>query len=305
MKAVLLDRASLGDVSLSPLIAVQTSLEIFDSSTPDEIIERAKDAEIILTNKCILDKNILQKLKKLQFIQVLATGTNNIDLEYAKEAGILVKNVAGYSSKSVATYVLTSILNLLTSFPAYKKYVDDGKWQECESFCYLGFPIESIEGKTVGIYGYGNIAKTVEAMIHPLGMKTIIAHGHHKNPSERREPLKTVLSTSDILLISCPITEETRNTITAKELALMKPTASIIIASRGGIVNESDLAHALVTGVIAGAAIDVLTKEPPRNNPLLSIKHERLYITPHVAWASTTSLETLIQIAAENCKLFR
>ena len=196
-------------------------------------------------------------------------------------------------------------MNLLTSFPSYNKYVDDGKWQECESFCYLGFPIESIEGKMVGIYGYGSISRTLEAMIHPLGMKTIIAEGHSKNPSERREPLKKVLSVADILLISCPITEKTRNAITTKELALMKPTASIIIASRGGIVNESDLAHALGSGVIAGAAIDVLTEEPPRNNPLLSIKHKKLYITPHVAWASITSRETLIQIAAENCKLFR
>ena len=305
MKAVLLDQATLGNVSLAPLFAVLKSLKTFDFSTPDEILERAKDAEIILTNKCILDKNVLEKLEKLKFIQVLATGTNNVDLEYAKKAQITVKNVTGYSSKSVATYVITSIFNLLTSFPSYTKYVDDGRWQDCREFCYLGFPIESIEGKTLGIFGYGDIAKNVESMVKLLGMKTVIAQGHSKNPSNERESLQTVLSVADILLISCPLTDETKNAITMKELSLMKPSSSIIIASRGGIVNEDDLAHALVKGLISGAAIDVLTTEPPRNNPLLSIRHDRLYITPHTAWASIKSREALINIAADNCKLFR
>ncbi len=305
MKAVLLDSNSLGDLDLSSLNTLLKDLEIFPTTDYDQIISRCKDAEILLTNKCRLDAFILNQLPKLKLIQLFATGMDNIDLPFAKNKGIVVKNVSHYSSQSVATYVLTTILNLFTSYPSYIRDVKDGKWSTSKTFTFLDHPIETLSGKTLGIFGYGNIGKKVHEMTSSLGMNTLIAKGTKQHYEENRLDLKDLLPLVDILLIMCPLTEQTKNKITLKELKLMKSSAFIINAARGGIVNEVDLAHALDVNIIAGAGIDVLSQEPPQSDhPLINCNHPKLYLTPHIAWAATSARKSLLEKVIVNIEDF-
>ena len=305
MKSVLLDKFFLVHLELSPLFKALPGLITFDTTTPDQIVDRCKDADIILTNKCILDKAILKELKNLKFIQIMATGMDSVDVEYAKSRGIIVKNIEGYSSQSVATYILTSILNLFTSIPTYVDEVKKGKWEKSKGFTFLDYPIETIKEKKLGIIGYGHIGKEVETMVKPLGMKTLIAQGNKPHYTEDRLPLHDVLKQADIVLLICPLTEQTRHMISIKELKIMKPTAFLINAARGPLINEKDLAEALNNNIIAGAACDVLSKEPPTiDNPLLNCSHKKLYITPHIAWAAISSRQDLLNKITSNCNEF-
>jgi glycerate dehydrogenase len=305
MKTVLLDRNTLGDLDISSLKALLDDLTIFPITSSDQIVSRCKDAEIILTNKCRLDAEILGQLPKLKLIQLFASGTDNIDVAFAKSIGIEVKNVSHYSTESVSTYLLTTILNLFTSHPSYTKDVKDGKWLNAETFTFLTHPIETLTGKTLGIFGYGSIGKKIHEITSFLGMNVLIAKGTKESYEEPRLLLEDMLPLLDILIIMTPLTEQTKNRITIKELKMMKKSAYIINAARGGIVNEVDLAYALDEKIIAGAGMDVLSQEPPKpDHPLIKCPHQKLYLTPHIAWASKTSRETLLKKVVANIEHF-
>lgn len=305
MKTVLLEKFFLEDLNLSSLYNTFPNLTEYETTKNKEIYNRCKDADIILTNKCLFDQAMLKKLVNVKFIQIMATGTNCVDVEYAKTRGIVVKNIIDYSTESVATYILTSIFNLLTSIPSYIADTKKGKWQNAKGFTFLSYPIQTLRNKRLGIIGYGNIGKKVESMAIPLGMKVLIAKGTKNSYKELRYSLNDILKESDIVLITCPLTKKTHHLISLKELEMMKPSAFLINAARGSIINEMDLLEALDKRLIAGAACDVLSKEPPSDsNPLLKCNHEKLYITPHIAWASISSRQELLKQTIANGKEF-
>ena len=303
MHAVLLDKDTLGDIDLSPILKILPELKIYNTTSPNQIADRCRDASIILTNKCILNKETLSQLKKIEYIQILATGMNNIDLEYANKRKIVVKNVENYSTESVAIYILSSILNLLTSIPSYITDVNKGKWEQQPTFTFLTHPIDDINGKTLGIIGYGNIGKKIAEIVKPLGMNVLLAKGTKSSYPEQRLPLDIILKKSDVVLLTCPLSKGTYHMIAMKELKMMQKSAYLINAARGPLINESDLALALKKNIIAGAALDVLSEEPPSSeNPLRKCNHKKLYITPHIAWASKQSKKKLIDVVLGHCQ---
>ncbi|MBR0574017.1 MULTISPECIES: 2-hydroxyacid dehydrogenase [Pasteurellaceae] len=281
----------------------------YSHTSADELYERAKDADIVIMSKIIFNREIMSKLPKLKLIAVTATGTNNIDLVAAKELGIEVKNVTGYSSVTVPEHVLGMIFSLKHQLISYHKdQVLTDRWATCGQFYYADFPISDIRGSTIGIFGKGCLGTEVGRLAELLGMKVLYAE--HKGAAKIRKgytPFETVLKESDIITLHCPLTETTQNLINAKTLALMKPNAILINTGRGPLVDEIALLDALENGTIAGAGIDVMIQEPPQiDNPLMqAAKHlPNLLITPHVAWASQSATTTLCNKVAQNIEDF-
>ena len=305
---VFLDASTVGsDTDLSVFETLGT-FKKFDTTSPEEVIERIKGADVVITNKVVLDKHALEKANNLKLICIAATGTNNVDIEYAKKKGIAITNVAGYSTYSVVQHTFAMLFYLLENLRYYDDFVKTGLYSQSKIFTHIGRPFFEIKGKTWGIIGLGTIGREVAKVASSFGAKVIYysTTGIDRQEVYDRKDLDTLLRESDIVSIHAPLNEKTKNLITYEKIKLMKKTAFILNLGRGGIINEEDLAKALDEGIIAGAGLDVLEKEPiEKENPLLKIKDKsRLFITPHIAWTSIEARRKLIKEIAENIKAF-
>ncbi len=285
MKAVFLDYESLdkNDLDFSALREIFTDLELYPSTLDTQVLERVQHADVVITNKVVLDTENLKQCLSLKLILISATGTNNVDLAQAKAQGITVCNCQGYGTSAVAQHTLMLMLTLATSVIQYDHAVKQGEWNKSPIFCLLDFPIVELAGKTLGILGYGELGQAVAKLAEAFGMKIIVGALPNRSTGNR-VALSELLPQVDFLSLHCPLTEETRDLIDNKAIEKMKPSAFLINCARGGIVNEHDLATALRTGKIAGAATDVLSVEPPKEgNVLLANNIPNLIITPHSA----------------------
>jgi glycerate dehydrogenase len=279
---------------------------MFEKSTAQQVALRIAQAQVVIANKAPLMKPSLAQAKGLKLICVAATGTNNVDLEAAAQQGVTVCNVRDYATASVVQHVFTLMLNLSTQFVSYHQAVIAGHWQSSDQFCLLDYPIQELAGKTLGIIGYGVLGHAVARAAEAFGMKVIIADHKGVKPRSGRSAFEEVLAQADVVTLHCPLTEATKHLIGIEELAAMKPSALLINAARGGIVDESALVQALQQQKIAGAGFDVLTEEPPvHGNVLLDAKIPNLIVTPHIAWASRESRQRLIDEIVENIEAFK
>ncbi len=300
---VFLDKLSIdcNDLDFS-VITSSTDLTLYERSCESEVVGRSVNAEIIITNKVRLDRKQIEHLPRLRLICVIATGTNNIDFEAAADNNIKVCNVKDYAAASVGQHVLLLMLSLSTSFMQYQHDVNRGLWQKQDQFCLLSHPIQVLAGKTIGLIGYGHIAKAVEKLVLAFGMKVVISQSLIKT-HEGRLPLNDVLKQSDFISLHCPLTDLTKNLIGKSEFEKMKSSAYIINTARGGIINEADLLVALKTGQISGAGLDCLAQEPPpADDPLINANLTQLIITPHNAWGTHFARQKLVDGTATNIK---
>lgn len=307
MKAVFLDVASLDqqDLDLTALQQLFTELKLYAKTQSNEVLARVQQAEVIISNKVLIDAEIMQQCKNLQLILISATGTNNVDLAYAKKQGIVVCNCQGYGTAAVAQHTLMLMLNLATSFAQYQQAVQQGKWNQSEQFCLLDFPIIELQGKTLGILGYGELGQAVARLATAFSMNVVVGQLPNRPAHASRLTLDDLLQQSDFISLHCPLTEETRDLIDEAALNKMKQSAFLINCARGGIVNEAALLNALKAGRIAGAATDVLTVEPPKQGNILLDAHlPNLLITPHSAWGSVDARQRIVQQMVENTQAF-
>lgn len=278
----------------------------YGETRPAEVAERLKGATIAVVNKVRMDEADLVQLPALKLIAVAATGTDNIDLKSCRERGITVSNVRGYATHTLPEHVLMLILALRRNLLSYERDLRAGAWQRAGQFCLLTHPIRDLHGSTLGIIGYGALGQAVEHLARAVGMHTIVAErkGAHV-AREGRTPFAEVLRESDIITLHTPLNDETRSLIGAAELAMMRPTAVLINCARGGVVDENALIDALGAGVIAGAGVDVLSHEPPREgHALLDLDLPNLIVTPHIAWASLQAMQTLADQLIDNIEAF-
>lgn len=308
MKIVVLDGYTLnpGDLSWEGLMQLG-NVTIYDRTPKDKVLERSRDADILFTNKTPLPGAIIQQLPSLQFIGVLATGYNIVDMEAAKQKGVLVANVPGYGTASVAQLVFALLLELCHHVQRHSDSVMGGKWAGSPDFCYWDFPLMELAGKTMGIIGFGTIGRNVGDIATAFGMNIIAAGRHHTDQSHRNNfrwaGIRELLSASDVVSIHCPLLPETKGLINKENLRSMKRTALLVNTSRGPIIVDEDLADALNSGVIAGAGLDVLSVEPPpKDNPLFGARN--CLITPHIAWATSEARGRLMDQAVANLAAF-
>ena len=304
MKAVILDADTLhpADIDLAPLFALPLEWQLCPVTPPADVDARLEGAGIALTNKVRLDSGHFARHPGLKLVVVLATGTNNVDLEAARAAGVDVCNVVGYSTPSVVQQTFALMLALCTRLRELDQAVRAGEWARSPHFCVLDYPSWELAGKTLGIVGYGRLGQGVAAVAQALGMRVLVAESLSGRPSPEGErvPLDALLRASDVLSLHCPLSDATRGLIDRRALALMKPTALLVNTARGGVVDEADLLEALLQGRLRGAALDVLEQEPPApDHPLLNAGLPQLLVTPHVAWASQEARQRLVQQAAE------
>ena len=306
-RAVFLDYTSLdlGDLDLGPLRRSFGDLQVWSDTTPANVIERLQGASVAISNKALLNAQTLAACPELKLILVAATGTNNVDLEAARALGITVANCQGYGTPSVAQHTLGLLLALATRLVDYNKAVADGQWQQAKQFCLLDFPIVELEGKTLGLFGHGELGSAVAKLAEAFGMRVLIGQIPGRPARAGRLTLDELLPQVDALTFHCPLTEHTRNFIGARELALLKPGAFVVNTARGGMIDEQALADALRSGHLGGAATDVLSVEPPRDgNPLLGADIPRLIITPHSAWGSREARQRIVGQLAQNAEAF-
>lgn len=309
MNAIFLDFASLDqdDLQLEDLNAIfQQQLTLYPTTSPAELLPRVQSAEVIISNKVLLDAATLQQCPQLKLILISATGTNNVDLEQARRQGVVVCNCQGYGTAAVAQHTLMLMLNLATSFVPYHQAVQQGQWQRSSQFCLLDYPIVELAGKTLGIVGYGELGQAVAKLAEAFGMQVKIAALANRPQSASRVPFAELLPQVDFLSLHCPLTKDTRDLIGPAEFAAMKHSAFLVNCARGGIVNEAALAEALQSGQIAGAAMDVLSVEPPKQgNILLDPAIPNLILTPHSAWGSVDARQRIVQQMVENVIAFQ
>jgi glycerate dehydrogenase len=278
---------------------------IYDRTPPAELLPRAAAADILLTNKTELTAGTIQNLPRLVYIGVLATGTNVVDLAAARARGIPVTNVPAYGTKSVAQMTFALLLELAQHAGHHAQTVREGRWTRSLEWCYWDFPLLELAGLTLGIVGFGRIGRAVGELGAAFGMKVLACHptAGPAAPGVRFVEIDTLFRESDVVSLHCPLTPRTANLVNARRLSLMKPTAFLINTSRGSVVDEPALADALNSARIAGAALDVLSTEPPRaDNPLLTARN--CLITPHLAWATRAARSRLMKIAVENVRAF-
>ncbi|HMF57468.1 MAG TPA: D-2-hydroxyacid dehydrogenase [Pyrinomonadaceae bacterium] len=275
-------------------------------TTPGEILERLTEATIAIVNKLPLRESELAQLPRLKMIAVAATGVDNIDLSYCRSREIVVSNVRNYARHSLPEHVLMLILALRRQLTGYREDVRRGMWQQSAQFCLHTHAIHDIDQSTLGIIGYGALGQAVERLARAVGMRVLVAERKHAQTiREGRADFEEILRSCDVVTLHCPLTAETRNLIGAIELEMMQPHAILINTARGGLVDESALAHSLLAGKIGGAAFDVLTTEPPREgNPLLDLQLPNFILTPHVAWASQEAQRILADQLVDNLEAF-
>ncbi len=306
MRIVVLDGFTLnpGDLSWSELKSLG-DCDIYDRSPPPAVVTRAADAEIVLTNKTVLNREQILALPKLKYIGVLATGYNIVDVTVARERNIPVTNVPSYGTQSVAQHTFSLLLELTQHVGHHAQTVRQGRWTKCPDFCYWDYPLVELAGLTIGLIGFGRIGKAVGELAMAFGMN-VLATGSTPKPSSGRVEfveLETLFRESDVVSLHCPLTARTKNLVNKEALARFKPTAFLLNTSRGPLIDDQALAEALNAGQIAGAAVDVLSVEPPpADNPLLSAKN--CIVTPHIAWATSAARARLMQIAVANIRAF-
>lgn len=307
MKIVILDgyTANPGDLSWKALEEMG-ELTVYERTKPEETIDRAKDAEVVLTNKVLLKRQEIEQLPKLRYIGVLATGYNVVDLEAAREHGIIVTNVPAYSTLSVAQMVFSHLLTVTNHTEHYARQNREGKWTASPDFSYMDMPVTELAGKTFGIVGLGNIGQRV-AMIAAAFDMSVVAYTSKSvdqlPPYIQKRTLDEVLAESDVLSLHCPLTPDTQHLVNRQTLQKMKPSAILINTGRGPLISDQDVADALNNNRLKAFCADVLTEEPPKaDNPLL--RCENAYITPHIAWASSEARVRLLDVAINNVRAF-
>jgi len=307
MKAVVLDSYTLtaGELTWKELESL-CDVEIYDITKADDVVERAKEAEIILTNKVVLGKKELEALPKCRYIGVLATGYNVVDVKEAKNKGIVVTNIPSYSADSVAQLVFAFILNFSFRVAQHSIEVHEGAWCRSQHFCYHSYPLFELNGKTLGIAGFGEIGSRVAKLGSSFGMNVVFYNRSKKDTSgcrgARQVTKEELLSFSDFLSLSLPLNDESRLFINDEAISMLKPSSYVINTGRGGLVDEEAMAKALKTGRIAGYATDVLSIEPPNSdNPLLN---SDAIITPHIAWQTYEARHRLMRQATQNIRSF-
>ena len=307
MKIVILDRATLGfgvDMSIFDSLGEVIS---YDITLENETISRVKDADIIITNKVLVTKEIINEASNLKLICISATGTNNVDLEYAKQTKISVKNVAGYSSSSVVQLAFSMIFHFIQKLSYYKKYVDEQNWQKSQIFTHIDKPFFELDGKKVGIIGLGDIGSNLARKVKAFDCEVVYysTSGKNSNNEYKRVELDELLSICDIISIHCPLNENTKNLLNYENMKNIKDGAILLNLGRGGIINEADLAKIIDEKEIY-CGIDVVFVEPIlESNPLLRVKNkQRLLLTPHIGWASIEARTKLISLVASNIKEF-
>lgn len=307
MKIVILDgyTTNPGDLSWNGLEAMG-ELTVYDRTRPSETVARAADAEIVLTNKVVIGREIIDQLPHLKYIGVLATGYNVVDIEAAHEHGITVTNVPAYSTDSVAQMVFAHLLTVTNRTEHYAVENRNGRWSESPDFCYWDTALMELSGKSLGIIGLGNIGQRVAAIANAFGM--MVSAYTSKTESQlpsyvKKKTLTAILAESDVVTLHCPLTPDTHHLINSETIRRMKPTAILINTGRGPLVDDQAVADALAEGRIAAFCADVLTEEPPKTgHPLLGIPNA--YITPHIAWATKEARIRLLQVATENVRCF-
>lgn len=308
MKITVLDGYTLnpGDLSWDEL-KLLGEVTVYDRTLPEEVLARSEKAEILLTNKTVLNRETIEKLPDLKYIGVLATGYNVVDIRAAEENGIIVTNIPAYSTASVAQTVFALLLAVTNRVEHYTTENHSGRWSRSDDFCYWDFPLMELAGKTFGIVGLGNIGKNVSQIALAFGMRVLAltSKSAEELPGgvEKAASLETLLAESDVLSLHCPLTEKTRNMINAETLSKMKPSAILINTGRGPLIDETALAEALNRGELRGAGLDVLSSEPPlADNPLLSARN--CFVTPHIAWATVEARRRLMATAVSNVASF-
>lgn len=308
LKIVVLDGYTLnpGDLSWKDLEALGT-VKIYDRTHPGEVVERATGAQIVLTNKTVLDGEALSQLPDLKYIGVLATGYNVVNLEAARRQGITVTNIPAYSTDSVAQMVFAHLLNITQRVGHYAEEVASGHWTKQADFSYWNTPLVELAGKTLGVIGLGHTGMATARIALAFGMQ-VLAYTS-KSAAElpagirKADSLEQVFSDSNVVSLHCPLTETTKNLVNMERLKLMKREAVLINTGRGGLVNETDLAEALEKGLLAAAGVDVLSSEPPvPGHPLVGVKN--CFITPHIAWATLEARQRLMGQAVRNIEAF-
>ena len=308
MNIVFLDEYTLGGTDLTAIRQLGNYMG-YASTRPEQVIERSKDAEVIIVNKVIIGRKEMEQLPKLRLICVAATGVNNIDLDAAKEYNISVRNAVGYSTHIVAEATLGSILALQRQVIYYDRYVKSGAYSASGEWVNFDRPTHRLWGKNWGVIGMGNIGREVARLATAFGCNVAYAStsGAIRKEEYEQKDLDSLLAWADVISVHCPLNEHTKGLIGERELALMKPSSLIVNVARGGIVTEEAVAHALDNGVIAGAAFDVYPTEPmPADSPLLHIADkDKLLLSPHNAWSAVESIETLVECIATNIKNYQ
>lgn len=307
MKIVFLDRKTLGDDITLEQFEKYGQIVTYQSTTKDQTIQRIDDAQIVVTNKVVIDKEVMDNTN-LKLICVAATGMNNIDLEYAKQKNIKVKNVAGYSTSSVAQLTFSFVLEFIQKIPYYDEYCKNGGWENSAIFTNLDKPFFELDGKTWGIIGLGEIGQKVASIANEFGanVQYFSTSGKNKNTKYKNVSLEDLLTTSDIITIHAPLNDTTKDLINSTNIPSIKNNAILLNLGRGGIVNESDISIALNSDQNLYFGTDVVSKEPiEKSSPLLNIKNKnKLLMTPHIAWASKEARIRLLNGIEENIKNF-
>lgn len=308
LKIVVLDgyAGNPGDLSWAGLEALAGECRVYDRTAPSQLLERAAGAQVLLTNKTVIDRSAIEALPQLRYVGVIATGYNIVDTQAACEHGVVVTNVPSYSTASVAQMVFAHLLNITNSVQHYTDEARAGKWSSCADFSYTDTTVIELSGKTMAVVGFGHIGSAVARIALALGMRVMAVTSKDQSALPQgvaKASLDEAFAQCDVLSLHCPLTTSTRGLVCRERLATMKPTAIIINTSRGPVVNEQDLADALNSGTIAAAGVDVMSQEPPEaHNPLLSARN--CHFTPHIAWASHEARERLMNIVVSNVAAF-
>ncbi len=307
MKIVELDgyAANPGDLSWEPLRELG-ELVVYDRTAPADVVERAKDADMVLINKIMMTEEVMQQLPRLKYIGVLATGYNVVDIEAASRHGIVVTNIPAYSTDSVAQTTFALLLAITNRVEHYAEENRNGRWSSNPDFCYWDTPLVELAGKTIGIVGLGNIGMRVATIAKDFGMDVFALTSKNSTdlpPGIQKTTLEGLLAVSDVLSLHCPLTEQTNRLINHNTIAKMKHGAILINTGRGQLVDETDVAEALANGKLAAYGADVMSCEPPQaNNPLFA--QPNAFLTPHIAWATREARQRLMEIAVNNVKAF-
>ncbi len=309
-RIVFLDRETLSDSVALPQVPFKHELHVYGRTAPDQVAERIADAEIVISNKVALRREHLQAAPNLKMIALAATGSDNIDLDAARERQIVVSNIRDYAVRSVPEHVFALIFALRRNICAYRQSVKEGRWQEAQQFCYFDYPIRDLAGSTLGLIGSGSLGQAVATMGRALGMKVIFAQRRGQtivSNADDRLPFEQVLEQADILSLHCPLTAETQNMLGMAEFERMAPRRPLLInTARGGLIDNQALEHALRQGWLGGAGIDVCTPEPPPADHILMrlLDLPNYILTPHIGWASQEAMQALANQLIENIAAF-
>jgi glycerate dehydrogenase len=278
----------------------------FEQTRPEDVVTRLQDASIVITNKVRLPGDFLALTPGVKMIAVAATGTDNVDLAYCRDHGIVVANIRGYAVDTVPEHAFMMMLALRRNLIGWREDVRAGLWQQADQFCLFTRPVNDLHGSTLGLVGYGSLGRGMRKLAEAFGMKVLVAeHKTAATPRDGYTPFDTVLREADVISLHTPLTPETRHIISTREFGLMKPSALLINTARGNLVDEAALIEALQSGRIGGAGFDVLAVEPPREgNPLLDLDLPNFILTPHVAWSSREAMQTLADQLVDNIEAF-